>query len=651
MASRIAGITIKIGGDTDELQNALKGVDKTLKTTQANLKDVNRLLKFDPKNTELLSQKQKNLKNAIEATKKRLETLREAQSKVAKGSDEWDRLQREISDTESKLKGLQREYRAFGSVAKQVVKATGEQIQKLGKKIEDAGKKFQPLSRAATGFLTSMGALGYKAATTGDDLNTLAKQTGLTTAEIQKMQYASDLVDVSLDDITSAMAKMKKGMSGNTDAFDALGVSVTDADGNLRSATDVFYNTLFALSKIDNETERDIKAMEIFGKGADELAGIIDDGGTALRLYGKEAEDLGLILDQDTVDALSKTSDAIARIKGSLKGSALKLGAKIAEAAVPVVEKLSGLLEKVSGWLDNLTPQQTEMALKIAAIIAVIAPLLILIGKIAIGVGGLITAFSFLLSPVGLVIAAIVALVAIGVALYKNWDKIKAKAEELKNNVVAAWQQMKANVAAKIDQIKNEAVAKWENLKSAVITTVNNIKTNVLNKWDELKSNVAAKIEELKNGAIDKFNALKSSLSDIIEKIKALFNFQWELPHLKLPHISISYEDADSAVAKFFGVSRIPHLSVQWYKKAMENPVLFTSPTVLQTPNGLKGFGDGGGAEIVMGLEKLQELVGANKNVTVNVVLQGDAKGMFKVLTRQNNIMTRATNYNAFSGA
>ena len=626
MANRIAGITIEIGGDTSKLQTALKGVDKTLKTTQANLKDINKLLKLDPKNTDLLNQKQKNLQTAIKATKDRLAELKQAQSQFAKGSAEWDAIGREISATEQDLKRLEGEYRSFGSVAKQVVQAVGKQMQDLGKKITAAGQKFQPVSRAAAAVVTGMGALGMSAINTADDLETLSKQTGLSTDEIQKMQYASELVDVSLDSITGAWKKMRPKMTDSNETFAKLGVSIRDADGNMRSATDVFYDSLTALSQIENETERDQVAMELFGKGADELAGIIDDGGQALKDYGKEAEDLGLIMGGDELEALSAINDQVVQLKNQFKGSALKLGAKIAEAAAPIVEKLAAGLEKVAAWFDKLTPQQAEMALKIAAVVAAIAPVMMIIGKLVTGIGGLISAFGFLLSPIGLIIAAIVALIAIGVLLYKNWDKIKAKAEEIKNSIVASWNNLKANVAA----------------------TVDNIKTAIVEKWENIKTTVQQKIEDLKNGAVEKFNAMKDTIKNVIDRIKQLFNFQWKLPHLKLPHLSITYEEAGD-LGKFFGVNRIPHLSVEWYKKAYDNAMMFTRPTVMATPYGLKGFGDGAGAEIVMGLDRLREVVGANQNVTVNVVLQGDARQMFRVISQQNNTRTRATGYNALA--
>ena len=134
MAGRIAGITIEIGGDTSNLQKSLKGVDSQLKTTQANLKDINKLLKLDPANTELLKQKQKELKEAISLTKDRLQQLKDAQSNVAKGTPEWDKLQREIIETENALESYN-EQLSKSNVTLNVIAGKSEEVAEKTKKL------------------------------------------------------------------------------------------------------------------------------------------------------------------------------------------------------------------------------------------------------------------------------------------------------------------------------------------------------------------------------------------------------------------------------------------------------------------------------------------------------------------------------------
>ena len=589
MASRIAGITIEIGGDTTKLQSSLKNVDKSLKDTQSVLKDVNKLLKMDPGNVELLTQKQKALKNAIADTKTRLQQLKDAQSGVAKGTPEWDALQREIIDTEQKLKSLEKEQRQFGSVAKQVLNAAGNSMQAFAKKVEDAGKKMQPISRAATAALTAIGGLAFKSIQSADDLNTLSKQTGFTTEELQKMQYAADLVDVSVDDITGALKKLKPKITEDNKALAELGVSTTNADGSLRDANDVFYDTIEALSKIDNETERDQKAMDIFGKSADSLAGIIDDGGKALKEYGNEAEELGLIMSGDTVDSLNEMSDTIDKAKATIGGSLAQFGATAAKVLAPALEKVAGIIGTVTEKLRNLTPEQTETIMKVLGVVAAIAPVLIIGGKI-IKLVGTVTSVLSGLNPVTLIIMAVV---AAGILLYKNWDKIKAKAVE---------------IAGKIRET-------WENVKTSVTNAVTNLKEGVTNAFESIKTTATNIWSKITNTITSKITAAKNTVKNMIDKIKGFFKFDWKLPELKLPHIKLEKGEWPWGLG---GEGKLPTVKIDWYKNAFDNRVMFRAPTVMATPQGMKGFGDGHGAEIVMGLNKLRELVGA-QGVVINV--------------------------------
>lgn len=157
MAGRIQGITVEIGGDTTKLQNALKGVKGQIKSTQQQLKDVNKLLKLDPGNTELLAQKHKLLGQAVSETKDKLATLKtaaeQANTALAKGEisqAQYDALQREIIETEQDLKRLE-EQANQSATAVQKIAATGEKLKTVGNNISSAGEKMLPVTAAVTG--------------------------------------------------------------------------------------------------------------------------------------------------------------------------------------------------------------------------------------------------------------------------------------------------------------------------------------------------------------------------------------------------------------------------------------------------------------------------------------------------------------------
>lgn len=709
--TKIRGITIELGADASGITKALKGIDSQLASTQKSLKDINKLLKLDPGNVELLTQKQKNLESAISLTKERLEELKTAQSNLQEGSAEWDAVQREIIANEQSLKDLEQQYKDFGSVSSQQIKAVGQKMTEFGGKIESAGQKLSKVSGAAAALGGAMLKLGYDTVQSADELKTLSQQTGISTDELQKMQYAAELVDVSVEDITGAMRKLKTKIDPSNESLKKFGISALDSEGNLRDANYVFYDALLVLSQIENETERDQAAMELFGKSADSLAGIIDDGGAGLRKYGKEAEDLGLILDGDTIDALNDTNDTLSQMKGMLKGSLGQLGATIAKVVAPAVEKLS---KKIGEWtekLKKLNPKTAETILKIVGVVAAIAPALIVIGKLVKGIGGVISIIGTVVGVLGGPLTiAIVAVIAIGVLLYKNWDTIKEKAIQLKNKVVEAWTNLKTSVINTVNNLKTAVTTTWNNMKAAVVTTVTNVKTSVVTTWNNMKTAVVTAVTNLKTsvttawtnlktsvttavtnlktsvttawdnikskitGVVDsvkgtieglkekgdslktkfndvkdaissawdslkekisgvietvqekiegfkeKFDSLKEKVTGIWDSIKEKLETAITLPKIPLPHFTVSppgWKIGDLLQGT------IPSLSISWYKKAYDNPVMFTSPTVMATPGGLKGFGDGHGAEIVMGLNKLQELVGSSRDVVINVYSNG----------------------------
>lgn len=647
MAGEIKGITIEIAADVTQFEKEIKGLNKSVRDAQKDLYKVNKLLKLDPKNTEMLRQKQELLSKSIEGVKKRLELEKQELEKL-KSADQtpevkarMEKLERQIVSDQASLEKLQKEFKDFGSVGIQQIKAVGQEMQEAGKKISDIGQKLAPVSAAAAAVGGSLMKLGYDAVTNADDLNTLAKQTGLTTDEIQKMKYASDLIDVSFDDIAGALRKMKGNLDGHPETWERLGVSVTNADGSMREVNDIFRDVIKALSKVENGTERDQLAMDIFGKSADSLAGVIDDGGASLDDFGKKAEEAGYILSQDTLDSLNETNDMIDELKANFSATAGAIGADVATAIAPALEIISEKAQAVTSALRELSPEQTAVILAIVGVVGVLSPVIIVIGQLITAIGAIATAAAPVIAAIGAFAAAFGGpVLAIGVAIgafalfLKNYKKIEEKTNELVGKLAAGWENIKASVSGKVDALKAAVSQKWEALKASVSNTVETLKATVINKWEALKTGVNNKVESLKSTVSNKFNALKTAITKPIEtakntiqnamgKIKsAVNNCKLSLPRFKLPHFSVSGGVPPYGLG---GMGVKPSFSVSWYKKAYQDPVIFTRPTVLPTVGGLKGFGDGSGAEIVMSLNKLQELMSAGQQGQMNTYITVNA--------------------------
>lgn len=428
--TKIRGITIELDGDMTGLKKSLKDVNGSIYNTQKQLKDVERLLKMDPGNTELIRQKYQLLEKSIAENEEKLKSLKKAEEEVQKqfqegkiSQEQYDALQREIIATENELERLEIQAEEAGNALNGI---DGKKLEKVASAAENVANKTKLISAAAGGAVAGMVGMAVKAGKAADDLNTLAKQSGFSTDQIQKWEYASDRIDVSVDDIVSSAKKMKKNMistsSEVTNAWATLGVSVKDANGDLRDSNTVFEETVLALSKVQNETERDTLAMTLFGKSADSLAGIIDDGGAALQQFGEEAEEAGLILSQDTLDSANEFNDAIDELKAKATGTFAEVGTEIAEMLLPYLDDISNMIENVLSWIKNLDEDQLKMIMTILMVVAAISPM-------AKGLSSLITiitfmsgtvipalgaAFSFIAAnPIVLLIAAIVALVAI----------------------------------------------------------------------------------------------------------------------------------------------------------------------------------------------------------------------------------------------
>ena len=247
--------------------------------------------------------------------------------------------------------GMQKSMNSMGSLNTASVKIAGGFVA-LAVAIAKAEKALISMTKESAAF--------------ADNIITLSMQTGQTTDQLQEFSYATELIDVSVDTLQGSLTKLTNNMqdtingTGNAKAsFEALGISVTDADGNMRSANDVFYETIDALGDVKNETERDAMAMDIFGRSAQDLNPLIIQGSETLKAYAQEAHNVGYVLNNEELSALGAVDDAYQRLQKSQEGAKNQLSAEFAPYLTEFYEKITKLIRdggqalKDSGIVDS----------------------------------------------------------------------------------------------------------------------------------------------------------------------------------------------------------------------------------------------------------------------------------------------------------
>ena len=226
------------------------------------------------------------------------------------------------------------------------------------------------------------------------------------------------------------------------------------------------------------------------------------------------------------------------------------------------------------------------------------------------GIGAMIGAIG---GPLGALIGLVVgAVVDLGIAIAQHWD-------EIKEATVNAWNSVKEKTIEVWNGIKDWLSTAWNSIKTAASSVWSSVSTTVSNAWTTIKTNASKFMSNLLDTFKTKFEKLKQTITDAISRIKSAFNFDWHLPSLELPHISVTYSDAPWALARFFGIYSIPHLSVDWYA------------------NG--GFPDAG--QLFIANEAGPEMVGSigGKTAVANndQIVEAIAQGVFRAVTEAMN--------------
>lgn len=398
MASTIKGITVEIGGNTQPLEKSLKNVNKTSRELSSELRVIDKLLKLDPTNTTLLAQKQKVLAESISNTEKKLKDLKTAQEQAQAqlnrgeiGEDQYRALERQVVETENSLEELKAEAKEVDSAIEQVGNESKEAAGKIGdfgtetRKATSESNEFSAktvavfaaVTAAVTAAIAKIGEIVGKmkeaataAAAYSDDINTMAAQYRVSTESLQKFAYAADIVDVSVETFGSSLGRLtrnignaQKGTKDQVEAFQALGISIYDSNGKLRDTEDVFYDVIDALGKMEDETQADVYASRLFGRSFQDLNPLVAAGTDKLRALGDEAQAVGAVMGQDSLDSLNAFQDSLDRMKSLTEVATRAFSVGMAPAldriAISLNEKLASpstqqKLEKIGRTIGDV---------------------------------------------------------------------------------------------------------------------------------------------------------------------------------------------------------------------------------------------------------------------------------------------------------
>lgn len=386
---------------------------------------------------------------------------------VEKAKDRFEAIANAEGATATQVDNAQKAYMKQITTLNQLTNELADVNNKLEESGETSNSSSQSIGNLATSITTTtaviasmisavqqvvqaIGEVATRSTEWADDLETLSSQIGVSTTTLQEWAYASDFVDVSVETLQGSMTKLVRSMSeaqnGSTSAqaaFDSLGVSYQNIDGHLKSTEQVFYEVIDALGGIENVAERDAISMAIFGRSAQDLNTLIEAGSGSLQAYGREAQQLGIIMSEDQIQALSSMQNSFDKLNNVMNASKNLLSASVAPLFASIADAISqvdpAILAVVGGFgslisvVSNLAPLLQGVAaitqlLTMSKIATAAATTVETVAEAGLGATAMATNVA-LLPQIAIALALTAALAGLAYAIYKIIDLLTQEAD------------------------------------------------------------------------------------------------------------------------------------------------------------------------------------------------------------------------------
>lgn len=356
-----------------EYRAACNSINTSLREINSEMKLATAEFANNTSSSEALTRKQEILQKQLAEQAKKAEAAEAALRKMREaGIDPTDpayqKMQTNLNNTKAEMAKTEQQINSTSKELKQSKvdwESVGDVVGKVGKAF---GTALAALGTAAVGAASALAGLTVSASNYADDLITTSTNTHIATEDLQKYSYALNFIDGDMNTLTGTMKKntqiMSKARDGNktyTAAYEKLGISITDANGELRNGQEVYWEVIDALGKVENETERDALAMQLLGKSGTELNTIIDAGSEAFKDLGNEAEAMGYVMSDEAVSALGSFNDKLQQLKAGMTGLknsaaliALPFLDDLASKGVPILAEFSKGIQEANGDVSKM---------------------------------------------------------------------------------------------------------------------------------------------------------------------------------------------------------------------------------------------------------------------------------------------------------